>query len=111
MSQKVCNALAFLGEERKSFLYPTPIRSVLEELTSSWVSTPSLPFLSFLLFFFFFFFFGLFAFSRDAPAAYRGSQARGLIRAVATGLHRSYSNARSEPHLRPTPQLLATLDR
>ena len=35
----------------------------------------------------FFFFFWLFAFSRAASTAYGGSQARGLIRAVATGLH------------------------
>ena len=55
--------------------------------------------------------------------AYGGSQARGLFRAVATGLHQSHSNegsncvcdlhhshsnARSELHLRPTPQLRAT---
>ena len=33
------------------------------------------------------FYFCLFAFSRAAPAAYGGSQARGLIGAVAAGLH------------------------
>ena len=60
-----------------------------------------------LLFFFFFFLFCLF---RTAPVAYGGSQARGQIRAIATGLHRSYSNAGSELHLRPTPQLMATPD-
>ena len=49
-------------------------------------------------------------FSRAAPAAYGGSQARGLTGAVATGLHQSHSNAGSEPHLRSTPQLVATLD-
>ena len=37
-------------------------------------------------------------FFRAAPAAYGGSQARGLIRAVAAGLHHSHSNARSELH-------------
>ena len=52
---------------------------------------------------FFVFCFCLFAFSRAAPAAYRGSQARGLIRDVAAGLCQSHSNARSESHLRPTP--------
>ena len=57
--------------------------------------------------FFFLFFFGL---SRAAPMAYGGSQARGQIIAVAAGLHHSHSNARSKPHLRPTPQLTATLD-
>ena len=44
----------------------------------------------------FFFFFCLFAFSRATPAAYGGSQARGLIGAVAAGLCHSHSNARSE---------------
>ena len=58
----------------------------------------------------FFFFFCLFAFSRAAPAAYGGSQARGLIGAVAAGLRQSYSNTGSEPRLRPTPQLTATPD-
>ena len=44
------------------------------------------------------------------PAAYGGSQTRGLIGAVATGLLHSHSNAGSEPPLRPIPQLMATLD-
>ena len=39
---------------------------------------------------------------RATPAAYGGSQARGRI-GVAS-LHHSHSNARWEPHLRPTPQ-------
>ena len=39
-----------------------------------------------LLFFFFFL-----SFSRATPTAYGGSQARGLIRAVAAGLHHSHS--------------------
>ena len=46
-----------------------------------------------------FFFFGLFAISWAAPAAYGGSQARGLIGAVATSLRQSHSNAGSEPRL------------
>ena len=58
----------------------------------------------------FFFFFCLFAFSRAARVAYGDSQARGLIGAVATGLRQSHSNAGSELHLRPTPQLTATPD-
>ena len=37
--------------------------------------------------------------------AYGSSQATGRIRAVAAGLYHSYSNARSEPSLQPTPQL------
>ena len=52
----------------------------------------------------------VFAFSRAAPMAYGGSQARGPIGAVAMGLHLSHSNARSEPCLQPTPQLMATPD-
>jgi len=59
--------------------------------------------------FFGFFFFCLLSF-RAAPAAYGGSQARGLIGAVAAGLHHSHSNVGSELRLRPTPQLMATLD-
>ena len=42
--------------------------------------------------------------------AHGGSQARGGIGAVATGLCHSHSNIRSEPHLQPIPQLMATLD-
>ena len=37
--------------------------------------------------------------------AYGGSHARGLIGAVAAGLHQSHSNAGSELCLQPTPQL------
>uniref|UniRef100_A0A8D1VYM5 Sec1 family domain containing 1 n=1 Tax=Sus scrofa TaxID=9823 RepID=A0A8D1VYM5_PIG len=58
----------------------------------------------------FFFFFDLFVFSRVALVAYGGSQARGPIGAVATGLCQSHSNAGSEPHLQPIPQLRATPD-
>ena len=47
---------------------------------------------------------------RAAPMAYGGSQARGLIRAVAASLHHSHSNARFKPHLQPTPQLMAMPD-
>jgi hypothetical protein len=49
-------------------------------------------------------------FSRAAPEAHGGSQARGLIRAVAAGLLHSHSNAGPEPRLRPTPRLTATPD-
>ena len=59
---------------------------------------------------FFFLSFCLFAFSMAAPIAYGGSQARGLIRAVSTGLHQSHSNTGSDLHLQPTPQLTATPD-
>ena len=54
--------------------------------------------------------FCLFAFSRAAPVAYGGSQARGLIRAVATGLRQSHSNVGSELRLQPTLQLTAMPD-
>ena len=37
-----------------------------------------------------------------------GSQARGRIKVVATGLHHSHSNAISEPCLQTIPQLMAT---
>ena len=55
-------------------------------------------------------FIGLFAFSRAAPIAHGGFQTRGLIGAVTAGLHQSHSNSGSKPRLRPTPQLIATLD-
>ena len=65
---------------------------------------------SLFLFFFFNFYFLSFVFFRAAPAAYGGSQARGLIGAVATSLCQSHSNAVSEPRLQPTLQLTATRD-
>ena len=58
----------------------------------------------------FFFFFFFFAFSRATPATYGGSQAKGLIGGVATGLRQSHGNAGSKLRLRPTPQLTATPD-
>ena len=42
--------------------------------------------------------------------AYGGSQARGLIGAVAASLQQRPSNAGLEPRLRPIPQLLASPD-
>ena len=47
----------------------------------------------------FIFVFCLLSFLRATPKAYGGSQARGLISAVAAGLHHSHSNTRSEPSL------------
>ena len=58
----------------------------------------------------FFFFFLVFCLFGAAPMAYGGSQARGLTGATASSLCQSHSNARSEPRLRPTPQLMATAD-
>ena len=40
------------------------------------------------------------------PMACGGSKARGLIRATAAAP--CHSHARSKPHLRPTPELMAT---
>uniref|UniRef100_A0A8C3X2J9 Dehydrogenase/reductase 2 n=1 Tax=Catagonus wagneri TaxID=51154 RepID=A0A8C3X2J9_9CETA len=42
---------------------------------------------------------------RATPLVYGGFQARGPIRAVATGLRHSHSNMGSELHLQPTPQI------
>ena len=53
-------------------------------------------------------FFFLFTVFRVTPTAYGDYQARSLIGAVATSL--LHSNAGSNPHLRPTPQLMAMLD-
>ena len=58
-----------------------------------------------------FFLFCIFAISRAAPEAHGGSQARGLIQAVAAGLRQSHSNEGSELHLQTTLQLMATPDR
>ena len=47
---------------------------------------------------------------RATPEVYGDSQARGPIGSTAAGLRQSHSNARSDPGLRPTPQLTATPD-
>ena len=57
-----------------------------------------------------FFSFFVFCLFRAPPTAYGGSQARDPIRATAAGLHHSDSKAGSEPHLPPTPELMATPD-
>ena len=69
----------------------------------------------FLLFLFIYFIFNFFLvflpfFLEPLPTAYGGSQDRGPIGAVATGLPQSYSNSESEPRLRAMPQLTATPD-
>ena len=51
-----------------------------------------------------------FSFLMAVSVAYGGSQVRDQTRAAAAGLLHSHSNARSEPHLWPTPQLVATPD-
>ena len=53
-----------------------------------------------------FFFFSL----RATPVAYGGPRLGVKFRAAAAGLHHSYSNARSKPHLWPTAQLMASPD-
>ena len=45
-----------------------------------------------------------------APMACGGSQVKGRIGAVATGLYHSHSNTRCEPCLRPRPLLTAMPD-
>ena len=65
-------------------------------------------YITFILFYFIIIIF--LASSRAAPVAHGGSQARGLIGAVATDLCYSHSNTGSEPRLRCTPQLRATTD-
>ena len=56
---------------------------------------------------FYFYFFLIF---RAAPMSHGRSQARGRIGAIAASLRHSHSSVGSEPHLRPTPQLLVTPD-
>ena len=67
-------------------------------------------FLGFERFFLFLKLFLFFLSFRAPPLAYGGSQARGGIGTVAASLCHSHSNAKSEPHLSPTPQLMAMLD-
>ena len=57
-----------------------------------------------------FFFFVFFVFFRAVPTVHGGSQARGQIRAIADGLHHSYSNAGFELCLRPASQLMVMPD-
>ena len=47
---------------------------------------------------------------KAAPMAYGSSQARDRIRAAAAGLCHSHINTGSDPHLRPTPQLVIMPD-
>ena len=57
------------------------------------------------------YFFCLFAIYWAAPVAYRDSQARGRIGAVAASRRHSHSNTGSELRRRPIPQLTAMPDR
>ena len=56
----------------------------------------------------FFYFFSLSFMTK--PGAYGSSWDRGWIGAAAASLHHSHSNEGFRWHLRPTPQLMATLD-
>ena len=67
-------------------------------------------FFNFVGFIYLFIYFVFLSFSRAIPMAYEGSQAKGLIGAVAAGLRQSHSNAGSELLLQPTPQLTAMPD-
>ena len=89
---------------------PEPLKLGSEPTVPQWELHSTTLKLNYSYYLVFLFVFCLFAFSGAAPAAYGGSQARGLIGAVATGLRQSHSYAGSEPSLRPTPQLTATLD-
>ena len=81
----------------------TPTKNILTLKKPS-----SFPILSFFIYFLFFWVFLLFLWA--APVAYGGSQARGRIGAVATGLRQSHSNAGYELHLRAVPQFTAMPD-
>ena len=60
--------------------------------------------------FYLFIYLSFFSISGATLTAYGGSQARGPIGAIATGLRQSHTNVASKPRLRPTPQLTATPD-
>ena len=62
------------------------------------------------LYLFLFLFLFLLSFFRATPASNRISQARGWIRAIATGPHLSHNNMRSTLFLWPIPQLTAMPD-
>ena len=49
-------------------------------------------------------------FSRAATVAYEGCQVRGQIGATAAAYATATATRGSEPHLQPTPQLMATPD-
>ena len=72
-----------------------------------WLGRFNFPLILYIYFFIFIFYFLLY---RAASTAYGGSQARGLIGAIAASLRHSHSNARSQPRLQPTPQLKAMPD-
>ena len=76
----------------------------------SCLSLSSLSFISIKDYYYYFCVCVFFAISWAASAAYGGSQARGLIGAVAAGPCQSHKNVGSELHLQPTPKLTAMPD-
>ena len=86
-----------------AYFFPGDQNALKSELTVSGGALSSPQHHSFL-------FICFFVFGGVAHLAYGSSQTRSQIGAAAAGLHHSYSHTRSEPHLRPTPQLVATLD-
>ena len=64
-------------------------------------------FLTFWFFWSIFYFILLFTYLYFLSVAHGSSQTRGRFRATAASLHHSHSNARSKPHLQPTPWILA----
>jgi len=104
--------LAFLRPDLPNSSYKAVrLLSLLLNFSCAIVSFPLFGLLFFIFIYLFcFVVFCLFAFSRATPAVYGGSQVRGRIGAVATGLRQSHSNLGSKPHLQPTPQLTATPD-
>ena len=73
------------------------VETVSKALPFALFLPPPLP--SFSLSFFYIIIIIIICLSRAAPAAYGGSQAQGLTRAVAAGLTHSHSNSGSEPSL------------
>ena len=78
--------------------------NILIHIYASYIYEVFWGFFCFVLFFWFFLLF------RAEPTACGGFQAGGLIRATAASLRQSHSHAGSEPHLQPTPQLMARPD-
>ena len=74
---------------------------------ASWTHIHHTVFLGFVLFCFLVWFGFILLLFKAAPAAYRSSQTRGQIRAIAAGLHHIHSNTGSETPLQPTPRLTA----
>ena len=97
---KGCSLLNQKGETLiKGPLHPGTVLGSLHQLSHLLCRTIFIvPILFYFMSFFFFFFF-----FRASPVAYGGSQARGLIGAIAADLRNSHSNSGFKLHLQPTP--------